>query len=339
MKQVTIKDIAEIAGVSFSTVSRSLNGNRHVAASTRARIERIARDLGFEFNSSARGLITSTVGTVGIVLPDNYSLINVHVYHGMLMDNLRARLERADVDIIVTYQKNHYNGTNNTVRLVNRRKVDGLIMLVEHVDRSTLSFLESRNVPCVFVHYPPEPGQTDFDVIYTDHVAGGRLVAEHLIERGRSRLCLAAVAEPHLEFQLREEGFVATAERAGARVVRVAGDSSIEGGYNAVSSNGEAVRECDGLFALNDLMAIGAIRALRQGGRRVPADVSVVGYDNSEFGHYFEPALTSIHQPREELAVLSWDRLFHRMEKQRDDQTIERKLISIQPDLVVRQSS
>ena len=116
--QVTIKDIAEIAGVSFSTVSRSLNDSKEVSAKTRKKICQIAEDLGFEFNAGARSMITSRAGTVGIVLPEQYTLVNVNVYHGMLMNSLRTYLEKADVDLIVTYQKNHFSKQNNIKRLI-----------------------------------------------------------------------------------------------------------------------------------------------------------------------------------------------------------------------------
>ncbi len=338
--QVTIKDIAEIAGVSFSTVSRCLNGSPLVKDSTRIKVKRIADEMGFEFNSSARGLITSEVGTVGIVLPEQYTSLSVKVYHGMLMNSLRASIERADVDLIVTYQKNHYTKKNNIMRLVNRRKVDGLLLLVEDIEQETLDFLEDRNVPYVCAHYPPGKRIKDKDVIYTDHETGGKIVARHLLEKGRTKPVLLAVSGNHLEFKMRETGFINELNSSGYKIMdRFVCDNIFEDTYEIVTENIDVFRNADSIFALNDLMAFGAIKALREFGIRVPEDISVVGYDDSEYAKYHNPGLTTVHQPREELAMFSCERLFFQIEKKRAGEELTRRLINIQPVLVVRESS
>ena len=337
--QVTIKDIAEIAGVSFSTVSRCLNDSSLVKKETKRRVTGIADNLGFEFNSQARGLITKEVGTVGIILPEQYTKVSVNVYHGMLMNSLRTSLEKADVDLIVTYLTNHFTGKNNIQRLITRRKVDGLIMLVEDIDQKSLNILTSKNVPFVCTHYPPAKNIKDQDVIYTDHKAGGHMVAEHFINRGYKSFVLLAVEEEHLEFRLREKGFLEEIKKVGLRVHRYTCNSDFETAYQTVSKNIRQIKKVDAIFTINDLMALGTIRALKEANLRVPQDIAVVGYDDSEYGRYSSPALTTIHQPKEELAVLSCQRLFFQMEKQKEGQKIYKKLISIQPVLKVRESS
>lgn len=337
--QVTIKDIAELAGVSFATVSRCLNDSTLVAEKTKEKVTKIANELGFEFNASARGLITSQIGTVGIVLPEQYTKINVNVYHGMLMNSLRTSLEKRDVDLIVTYHKNHFTGQNNITRLVTRKKIDGLIILMEDMDVSTIEFLKSRQIPFVCTHYPPTNSIKNQDVIYTDHFAGGKLVAEHLLERGRKSFVLLAVQEPHLEFQMREEGFCNTIQNAGYSVQRFSCMSEFESARLLVQKHIKEISTYQAVFALNDLMAFGAIRALTDNGVRVPEDIAVVGYDDSEYAQYFKPKLTTIHQPKEELSVLSCDRLFYQIEKKRANLPQLKKWISIQPVLVARESS
>ncbi|MBI9101042.1 MAG: LacI family DNA-binding transcriptional regulator [Spirochaetales bacterium] len=337
--RVTIKDIAEIAGVSFSTVSRCLNDSPLVSDKTKEKVGKIADEMGFEFNASARGLITREVGTVGIVLPEQYTKISVNVYHGMLMNSLRTSLEQADVDLIVTYKQNHFTGQNNITRLVTRRKIDGLILLVEEIDDETLSFLKKHQVPFVCSHYPPRKNIQDQDVIFTDHLSGGRLVAEHLIEKGRNKFAHISVGDNHLEFSLRARGFSEALQRTGLVSREFFCDSTVESTYKLVKSRLDEFRQFDALFAMNDLMAIGAIKAFKEEGLSVPEDISVVGYDDSEYGQYFSPGLTTIHQPKEELAVLSCQRLFFQMEKQKAGLDVMKKLISIQPVLVIRDST
>ncbi len=337
--QVTIKDIAGIAGVSFSTVSRSLNNSGQVSEKTRNRICKIAEDLGFEFNAGARSMITSRSGTVGIVLPEQYTMINVNVYHGMLMNSLRSYLEKADVDLIVTYQKNHYTGNNNIKRLVTRKKIDGLILLEEFIENETLDFLADRSFPFVCIHYPPSKLIEDQEIIYTDHLKGGELVAEHLLQQGRKKFLLITEKNKHQEFELREKGFIQTIRKAGYDVKRLASHCNYDDARTLMKENISLAREIDAIFAINDLMALGVIRVLQDEGFRVPDDIAVVGYDDSEFSRYNNPALTSIHQPREELAHISCDRLFMQMEKQKSGEEYIKKRISIQPVLVKRESS
>ncbi|WP_020612204.1 LacI family DNA-binding transcriptional regulator [Sediminispirochaeta bajacaliforniensis] len=337
--QVTIKDIAKIAGVSFSTVSRSLNNSPLVAEKTRRRISEIADELGFEFNASARGLITKQVGTVGIILPDQYTEVAVNVYHGMLMNSLRTILEKKDVDLIVSYEKNHFTGKNNIVRLVTRNKVDGLIILVETIQKETLDFLESKNIPFVCTHYPPIEILKDQDVVYTDHLAGGRMIAEYFLESGRNSFLILAQDIDPLEFKMREDGFRDTVERAGKPVKRLTCKKGFDTAYLAVKHSPDLLDGVDALFAMNDIMALGAMKGLKELGFRIPEDIAVVGYDDIDFAKYSDPPLSSIHQPREELAVLSCERLFFQMEKQKSGMPMMKKRITIQPVLIVRESS
>lgn len=336
--RVTIKDIARIAGVSFSTVSRCLNDSPLVKTETKKKVVAIAEQVGFEFNASARGLITNESGTVGIILPEQYTEVAVNVYHGMLMNDLRTSLEKADVDLLVTYQNNHYTGKNNIKRLVTRRKIDGLIVLVADLNEESLDFLKSHNLPLVFSHYPPSDNIKDQDVVYTDHIAGGRLAAEHLLERGCRRFTLLMVKDGHQEFFLRGKGFAEAVEPQGTQITEYFCGNNFESAYTTVVENIGMIKKSDAIFAANDLMALGAMKALQDYGLKVPDDVAVVGYDDSEFGRYSSPTLTSIHQPREELATISCERLFSQIEKRKSGEEVSKRLISIQPELIARES-
>jgi LacI family transcriptional regulator, galactose operon repressor len=335
--QVTIKDIAKIAGVSFSTVSRCLNNSDEASEKTKKKIQRIADDLGFEFNASARGLITSQVGTVAIVLPEQYTEVNVSVYHSMLMNSLRTSLEKADVDLIVTYEINHYNNQNNIIRLITRKKIDGLILLVENIDKKTLTFLKEQQIPFVFTHYPPARNISDQDIIFTDHYAGGKMAAEYLLKKGRKSFVIISEKD-HLEFTLREQGFCETIAKAGYQVEKLYCKTTYDSAEKLVKEKTALFVHCDGLFTVNDLMAFGSIRALEKLGYDVPRDISVIGYDNNDFAMYFNPPLTTIHQPKEELAMISCERLFNQIDTKKNNGEIMKKRISIQPVLIERGS-
>ncbi len=126
---------------------------------------------------------------------------------------------------------------------------------------------------------------------------------------------------------------------AGLSVTRLACDSTFDSSYAAILENRKLIEGIDAVFALNDLMGFGVLKALKALGRGIPEETAVVGYDDTEYGRYYNPTLTSVHQPREELAVISCDRLFFQMQKQREGGPVLKKLISIQPVLMVRESS
>jgi len=338
---VTIKDIAAIAGVSYSTVSRCLNNSPLVSENTRIKVNAIAKKLDFEFNANARGLITSRANAVGIVLPEGFSQVNVNAYHGLLLNSLRNSLEKKDVDLIVSYQTNHFTKQNNIIRLVNRKKIDGLLFLIEEPSEETLSFIKSRDFPSVFVHYPPSQKNEDFDTVYTDHFYGGQIVAKHLLKKGHKKFTVITVKEYHQEFKLREEGFCQEVLKNGGTINYLQTSFDYWNAKICCERNLDSILKTSAIFGLNDLIALGAMRALNDNLINIPSDIAIIGYDNSEFSEYSNPSLTTIHQPREELARLSIERLFEQINNfsKHNNNVLRKKKISIKPTLVERSST
>jgi LacI family transcriptional regulator len=324
-KEYTLKDIARLARVSVSTVSRSLNDSPLISERTRVRIRRIAERKGFEFNAHARSLVTRHVGTIGIILPSDYERFSVNLYHGTLHNALRDVLERSDIDLIVTFLANRFTGRDNVRKLVTRKKVDGLIIVHPVPEGGLVDFLRSAGIPFVFSHYPPPPGcRRDVDLVYPDNELGGYLAARRLVAQGRKRLaCVATGGDPDgpdAEYALRLEGFRRglAVENGWAPIVLAAQEPTIGAGHDAIRALGSGVEEIDGVFAMNDLLAMGALTALRERGRTVPGGVAVIGYDDTELAASMRPALTTIHQPREELSTATCEMLVDLIARQRD---------------------
>jgi LacI family transcriptional regulator len=299
----------------MATVSRSLNDSSLIPEKTRRRIRTIADQLGFEFNAHARSLITRRVGTIGIILPPDFDRFGVNLYHGTLHNALRSVLECNDIDLIVAFLTNHFSGTNNVRKLVSRQKVDGLIIVQPVFEQELIDFLRSKGIPFVFSHYPPpEDCPADVDVIYPDNEQGGLLAGRHLAAIGRRRiLCIAArEGRPHQrEWELRLGGVQRGLSEAGIQLGDgdlLRGDMTMDSGYDLVKGKHD-LRAYDGIVALNDLMAIGAVNAVREIGLRIPQDIAVVGYDDTDLASCMRPSLTTIHQPREELSLVTCERL------------------------------
>jgi LacI family transcriptional regulator len=313
---MTLRDVAKAAGVSMATVSRSLNGSTLIPESTRKRVRGIADQLGFEFNAHARSLITRKVGTIGIILPPDFDRFGVNHYHGTLHNALRSVLECNDIDLIVAFLNNHFTGGNNVRKLVGRKKVDGLIIVQPVFETDLVEFLRSKGMPFVFSHYPPpDDCPADVDVIYPDNELGGSIAAHHLAGIGRKRiLCIASQGGRlhEREWDLRLDGVRRGLAEGGAGLREkdlLRGDMSMESGYDLVMGVKKSLGQYDGIVALNDLMAIGAILAIREVGLRIPDDIAVVGYDDTDLASCMRPSLTTVHQPREELSLVTCERL------------------------------
>jgi len=337
-KKVTIKDIAKIAQVSYSTVSRCLNGSELVSEDTRQKVLKIAEETGFGFNASARGLSTNRQNVIGLVLPENYQDFNVSLYHSGLLTHVRSSLERMNYDLMVTFLTNRYTGQNSIQRLVREGKVDGLIMLQQNLSVEMLQFLYERRFPVVFSHYPVHYQDYGIVNVYSDNLAGGALVADRFISCGRKKaLCLSSLPED-IDCAQRMEGFRSRFEERGGEVAGVlkAGSRSFSAGYELVVRGEDRLREIDCLFAVNDLMALGAMKRIRELGLGIPEDIALVGYDDSPLVRFNTPGLTSVNQHQDEIALLTCEKLIRFIE-QGSSEGMEQN-VQIKPELVIRES-
>jgi LacI family transcriptional regulator len=336
---VTTKSIAKIAGVSQSTVSRSLNDSNLISEDTKKKVKQIAKELGFEFNANARSLKTSNTGTVSLVYPENFDDFSLHLYFSSLYNQIRESLEKADLDLIVTFLRNRFTGQDSIKKLVSRKKVDGFIIVQSNLKREILNFLKQSKIPFVFLHlYPSAYNTQEVDAVYTDHFKGGYLAAEHLIGLGRKKIICLAVAGREAEFFMRTKGFKAAHEDYGLVAPKdflFYGDRSFKSGYQSIITRQSTLKKVDAVFAHTDLMALGVIAALKELHIGVPEDIAVVGYDDIELCTYFHPYLSTIHQPREEIARLTCERLIELLSTKKPTQA---KKLAIEPRLIVRES-
>ena len=209
---ITIKDIARIAGVSHSTVSRCLNNKGGYSEETFLKIQKIAYELGFVFNAGARSLSTEKTGTIGIVYNEYNYATTLHPFTVKFLQYIKRILEREDLDSIVTFSQTAINGSDNNIeRLINKRKVDGLIIVKSDISHSTFDFLKRSKVPFVFAHQMLDDSFEEVDCVYCDHYLGGNLAGEHLAEKGCSKVMCIGRNENRREFKLRTEGFLSAA--------------------------------------------------------------------------------------------------------------------------------
>jgi LacI family transcriptional regulator len=337
-KLPTIKDIACAAGVSHSTVSRSLNDSPLISEVTKERIRRIAKEMDYSVDSSARSLSTRRTGTVAVIFPELFDHFANSLYMGMLIQDIRRGFDRFSMDSIVTFPRNEYTRESNIERLVSQRKIDGLLVAHPELSRDDWEYIGSGAVPFVVLHFKPRGfDYSGMNYIFTDHLCGGELATEKLIASGcRSILCLTEDSG-EAQFRDRTEGYrkalaCNNLEYKDSLVKKV--PVSFESGWNTVMSMKGQLDCFDGIFAQADIVAVGCIEALKALGLSVPADIPVVGYDDTELGAVFRPGLTTVHQPREEHAALACSRLIDLI---RGEKGLPLQVV-LQPQLVVRDS-
>ena len=333
---VTIKDIARIAGVTHSTVSRCLNDKPGVSDAKREEIKKIARELGFEYNANARSLNTSKTGTIGIILNDDADDDQPHFYTNTFLGHIRHQLEEEDLDILTTFTRNNISGKDNVVRLVNRKKVDGFIILSSSIDAKTVEFLREHKVPFVFSHQIPSKSLGRVNTVYCDHANGGYLATRHLLEQGRKRILCLTRPEKRSEFTQRTLGYKSALMEFGLPYDK----SLVVHGVNdltATEKMGEIlapyIGKIDGIFAHTDIMAIAVEKAMEKRGLRVPEDIALVGYDNISLCTFAEPALSSVAQPSKTISVKTCEILI----KLLAGEDVNSKII-VPPWLVIRDS-
>lgn len=336
---VTLSDIARLAQVSESAVSRALHDHPRISAATRARIQKIAADLDFEANSHARGLSTNCSGTIGVIVPNFGDDVRQSYYLDLLVSDIRAELRAAGRDLLIADSNPAGLRKSNLRRLVLQRKVDGLLLIIGDLADEDRELLGRRRVPVVMVNSQPlalaDVPIDGFSCFFTDNLAGGALAANHLADRGCRRFVCLADAAAGPEMVDRTRGFSGALDRRGLSSEVLFCPSDFGSSHRFASANLDLFRGA-GVFCHTDVMACALLRAVQEGGLLVPTDLKIVGYDDIELGTYFSPRLTTVHQPREEIARLACRRLADLLEA---GDPGDPGRVSVTPRLVVRDSS
>jgi DNA-binding LacI/PurR family transcriptional regulator len=296
----TSRDIAEIAGVSQATVSRALRNSPLVRPETRERVQRIAREFNYFVNKNAAGLRTHHSSTIALLIFDDSNTVTsqLNLFFLSMLDSIMRSAARHGYDILVSLQQ---LSDDWHIQYRASQRADGLILLGygDYLDyREKLDALAEADTH--FMIWGPivrdHPGHS----IGCDNVSGGRQAAAHLLGVGRRRIAfIGSATSGSPEFAARFEGYAATLAAAGIRpdaALQAAAGNSEQDGYDAVRGLLGRGARFDAIFAVTDLVAIGALRALAEAGLRVPADVSVVGFDDMPLAAYVTPSLTTVRQ-------------------------------------------
>jgi LacI family transcriptional regulator len=328
----TMKDVARVAEVSVATVSHVVNGTRFVSPERVERVHTAMGELDYTRDATARNLRVGRTDTIGLVVPDNSN-----PFFAELARWIEDAGFEAGYTTILANSNERPNRERRYIDTLLAKRVDGLIITptVESDDGALVAALRRARIPIVVMDR--DVSLPLADVVLYDDAAGSRDAARHLLELGHTRFaCIAGLPGVPEE---RLDGFRSALRDAGIELrddAIVAGDFRFGGGREATARLLATGKRFTALFAVNDLMAAGAIRTLVEHGLAVPDDVSVVGFDDAPIAEMVSPPLTTVRQPLQDMADAAVSLLLARVSNGGAKRRIRRVL---ETSLVVRESS
>jgi DNA-binding LacI/PurR family transcriptional regulator len=312
----TLEAVAAHAGVSRATVSRVVNGGPGVRTAVRERVQRSVEELGYVPNSAARSLVTRRTGAVAVVIAEPETRVFSDPFFAQQLRGISRELSERDTQLLLLLleQRRDYARIG---RYLSGGHVDGALMFSLHSEDPLPQMAAESGLPTVFGGRPGWPGaEADLSLLYvdTDNRGGARQAVEHLLERGRRRIAVVTGPLDQTSALDRLHGYRDALDAAGVKPCAEAhGAFTAEGGEAAMRELLERRPGLDAVFACSDLMASGALRALRAAGRRVPADVALVGYDDLEPAAWADPPLTTVRQDVEGMGRMMAELLMRRL--------------------------
>jgi DNA-binding LacI/PurR family transcriptional regulator len=297
----TLDQVAALAGVGRGTVSRVINGSPQVSPRTRQAVEAAVAELGYVPNLAARALVTRRTDAVALVVSESEDRLFGEPFFAGVVRGIGSAVAAAGRQLVLALTDGPYD-QRPLERYLTPQHVDGVLLLSLHGDDPLPHHLREHGLPVVLGGRPA--GSWRGPYVDVDNVGGARAGVAHLLQHGRRRIATIAGPQDMGAGQDRLAGYRQALAAAGLPVddgLVAEGDFSEASGVAAMRSLLGRRPDVDAVFAANDLMAVGALRTLREAGRSVPADVAVVGFDDSPLSRVTEPPLSTVRQPVEEM--------------------------------------
>ncbi len=330
---VSIKDIAQAAGVSHSTVSRALADSPLISEAARRRIQALAGKMGYVPNAQARGLVLGRTMTIGIVVTTIADPFVAEVVQG-----IESTAHAHGYGVILTGSDNDPEREAQSVEMLRARRADAVIVTSSRIGDLYQDDLQETGVPVVLINSHNDQGGARVVSISVDNRHGGYLATRHLLGLGHRRIAYVAGLPAHSDDCDRCQGYGDALRDAGlARDERytIAGDGRATGGERALPALLALAPRPSAAFCYNDMTAIGLIAAARRAGLAVPQELAVVGFDDIPFAALTYPALTTVAQPKHEMGRRAVERALALL----SGDATQPDHLSLQGQLIVRESS
>jgi LacI family transcriptional regulator len=330
--RLTIRQVADLAGVSTATVSRVINGRTEVSDRAREAVLRVVREHGYSTNRTARGLSAGRTGLVGVTTP-----VVHHSYFAVILDGAGEALYEQDMRIVLCPTLHEHEREVTLLDRLMHGTTDGALLMLPSESSTELKALTERGYPFVVID-PMEPLDEGIASVAAANASGAKAATEHLLALGHVHIGAIIGPPSWLASRERVNGFHAALAGAGIapdRSLEIPSDFEIGGGYAAAAKLLDRPDRPTAIFGFNDNIAIGVIRAARERGIRIPEDISLVGFDDAEEAMLVTPTLTTVRQPLQEMGRMGVSLLSRLLE----GQAVEALRVELATKLVVREST
>ncbi|CAI8815848.1 HTH-type transcriptional repressor PurR [Pseudomonas sp. IT-P12] len=326
----TIKDVAALAGISYTTVSHVVNKTRPVSEEVRVKVEAAIKSLDYVPSAVARSLKAKTTATIGLLVPNS-----LNPYFAELARGIEDYCERNGYCVILCNSDDNPDKQRSYLRVLLEKRIDGLIVASAGGDAGLAEGLAGVRTPMVIVDRGLQGVNTD--LVRIDHEYGAYLATRHLLELGHRDIATIGGPAGTSVAQMRLAGYRRALQEAGVEVSRervLESDFTSTGGYTAAATLLEK-NPPTAIFAGNDMIGFGVLRAAAERNIRVPAELSVIGFDDIQMSRYVYPALTTVGQSILQLGEMAAGVLLRRIAK--PDTAIDQRIVT--PSIVLREST
>jgi DNA-binding LacI/PurR family transcriptional regulator len=334
----TLEMVAAVAGVSRGTASRALNGGANVSAASLVAVRRAAEKLGYRPNMSARSLALGRTDSVGLVVSETDERLFADPFFAAVVRGVHAELTAAGMQLVLTFSQSNEERAQ-VVRSAVGRHLDGVLLISVHGNDPLPESLVRAGIPVVMAGRGSEQERrAGVWWVEADNVGGSRSAVEHLVAIGRRRIATVAGPADMTVSRDRIDGWrqaLCAVDLDPDPALLQYGDFSELSGRIAAHALLDEAPDVDAVFAASDLMAIGAMQALRVRGRRVPQDVAVIGFDNAAAAARHLPPLTTVDQSVELIGRLMARMLVHRI----DGRPVNEQHVVLPTRLVLRETA
>lgn len=311
---MTIKDIARLSGYGVSTVSRALNGHPDISEETKKKINEIVKKYNYVPNANARQLKQNVSKNILIIVKGSFNL-----FFSTIIEHIQVATDKAGISAIVHYIDEDDNEVKMAHRLCIEQKPIGIIFLAGNINFFKDGF-DGIKIPCVLsTTYAKELEFANLSSVCVDDTGGAEKAIDHFFDSGHKNIgIISGEFEKAYAALLRLDGCKKSFYKHNANFDSdsyVESKFSISAAYEATKELIAKNKDITAIFAMSDIMGMGAIRALNDLGKKVPEDVSVIGFDGIELASYYTPRLTSISQPEKDIAAISIKLLMDMIEK------------------------
>jgi DNA-binding LacI/PurR family transcriptional regulator len=309
----TLDEVAALAGVGRGTVSRVVNGSPQVSPEARAAVQQAIKELGYVPNRAARALVTQRTDSIALVVSESQERVFDQPYFAGVVRGISSALADTPLQLWLAMAQTQAEQQRVEHHLTSQH-VDGVLLVSLHESDDLPRMLNERGLPVVLGGRPVGAGQ-DIAYVDIDNVGGARAAVDHLLNLGRRRVATIAGMQDMGVGQDRLAGYT---QAVGAHGLVAYGDWSEASGIAGMRELLERAPDLDAVFVASDLMAAGALRALRELGKRVPEDIAVVGFEDSPIAAQTNPGLTTVYQPMEEMGRQMVSLLLSRMKGEQE---------------------